>query len=363
MKKYFLDTMGCYLARIDARRIKLLLKENSWTPVKQPKKANMIIFMTCAYSKDAEKVSIDAIKKYKKIKAPKAKLIVGGCLPIINKRKMLTVFKGFSFTPHTLSSLCKTINAKYCNIDNMPTAQPILSDRNTFSGKEEKVFCIRLGYGCLCRCSFCVVNKVFPKLISKSRKQIVEEFKLGLKQGYQTFFLSGEDPSAYGLDIGTNLIELLKDLIKIKTKEKISISLYRLHPRWLLKMSSDFTGILKSKKINYLSIPINSGSNKILGLMGRGHNINEVKNYIKKIKKEFPLIKINFDLMVGFPGETEKDFQDTLKLVSETKPDNIRIFQFTDRPGAKAKYLGKKIPKNIMSKRDLELRKMLRSIK
>lgn len=353
-KKYFLDTLGCYPARIDSERIKVLLKKNNWTLSEGPEKADIIIINTCAFSEDAENRSIRAIKKYKEIKTPKAKLIVGGCLPIINKRRMLTVFKGPYFTPHTISSLCKVIKAKHCNIDEMPTAQPILTDTNTFSNKEEKAFCIRLGYGCRCRCSFCVVNRVFPKLVSKNKEQIVKEFKSGLKQGYQNFLLTGEDPSVYGFDIGTNLTELLKELISIKTRKKIAISLYRLSPQWL-KFDSDFIKILKSKKINYLSIPVNSGSKRIIKLMNRKYDLKEIKNNIKNIKNKFPFIKINLDLMAGFPGETEKDFQDTLKFVSETKPDNIRVFLFTDRPHAKAKYLGKEIPLEIMKKRAEQL--------
>jgi len=360
MKKYFLDTMSgglCYVAKIDSRRIESFLKKNGWTPAKKLEKADIIIVNTCAYCTEAERRSIQTIKKYKKLKDKKTKLIVGGCLPIINKRKMLTVFKGPFFTPHTLSFLSKIIKAKHYNIDEIPTAQPIITDSsNTISRKEEKVFCIRVGYGCLNRCSFCAVNKVFPKLISKSIEQIIKEFKAGLKYGYQNFIITGEDSSAYGLDIGTNLNELLKKLISIKTKKRINISLYRLNPRWLIKMGLDFIKILKSKKINYLSIPINSGSDRILKLMNRGHKAKEVKDYIKKIKKTL-FIKINYDIMVGFPGETEKDFKDTLRFVLETKPNNIRVFLYTDRPGAKAKYLGKKILPEIMKKRAEQLYK------
>lgn len=361
MKKYFIDTLGCYPSRIDAKRTELFLKENGWAPSRNPEEADIIIVNTCAFSKGREEYSVQTIEKYKNLKGGKTKLIIGGCLPVINKRRMLTVFKGPYFTPHTLSSLCKIIKAKHCNIDNTPTAQPtspILADMNKFICKEKKVFSIRIGYGCLNRCSFCAINKVFPKLISKNRDQIVKEFKSGLRRGYRNFILTGEDPSAYGLDIGTNLIELLRDLIKIKTRKKISISLYRLNPQWLIKMDSELIEILKSKKINYLNISVQSGSNRIIKLMNRRYDANEIKKYIKKIKKMFPSIIIHQTLMVGFPGETEKDFQATLKFVSETSPDYIRIHRFSAKPGTKAKYLGKKISPDVMRKRARRLYKI-----
>ncbi len=351
MKKYFLDTEGCFTNRINEPQIKTLLEKNGWTPSNSPQKADIIIYSTCAYTKRSEDHTIDIIKRYKKIKAPKAKLIIGGCLPDINKRRMRAHFKGPYFTPLTLPSLCKIINAKYCTIDNMSPAQPISSGKR-------KELCIRIGYGCLNRCSFCAINKVFPKLISKSRKQIVEEFKLGLKNRYKKFVLTGEDISVYGLDIGTNLIELLKDLLKIKTRKKISILLYRLNPQWLLKIGSEIIEILKSKKINFLSISIQSGSNRILKLMNRRYDINEIKKYIKKIKKDFPFIRIHLDFIVGFPGETEKDFQKSIKFVSETNPDDIMAFQFTERPGTKAKYLDKKVPQKIIEDRAKRLNKV-----
>lgn len=352
MKKYFLTRESvCYLSKIDEKRLEHLLKENGWTPSDTLKGVDVVIVNTCVFARNFEDGCINLIERIKKEKDEKTKLVVGGCLPAVNKRRMLAHFKGPYFTPLTLSSISKILKTKHGNIDEIPTSQPILSDHNTPSGKGEKAFCIRVGYGCLNHCSYCAVKKVFPKLMSKSKEQLIKEFKSGLKLGYRKFFLTGEDTSVYGLDRRTNLTELLKDLIKIKTRKKISISLYRLNPQWLMKMDSDFMDVLKSKKINYISISVNSGSNRIIKLMNRKCDLEKFKNFLKKIKRMYPFIAISLDFMVGFPGETERDFQATLRFVRETKPDRIRIFRFSHRPGTKAKYLGKKISPKVKRKR------------
>jgi len=349
MKKYFLYTNGCYLGKVDTGRIELLLNKNGWSRSNTLQGSDIIIFNTCAYSQGKEDDCISTIKKFKKEKGKKTKLIVGGCLPIINKKRMQDAFSGPYFTPNTIQRLSETINAKYSDIDKIPLAQEILTDGNTYNGRVEKAFCIRIGYGCLGRCSFCAVKAVFPKLISRSKEDIESEFKLGLKNGHRNFLLSSEDSSVYGLDIKTDITELLRGLVKIKGE--FGISLYRLNPYGLLKISDSFIEVLRSKKIVFLSIPINSGSDRIIRLMNRRYKIKKVSDYIERLKKMFPFLKINLDIMVGFPGETEQDFKGTLKVILETSPDSIRVFKYTDRSNSTARYLGKEIPSNIMNKR------------
>ncbi|MCM8792756.1 MAG: MiaB/RimO family radical SAM methylthiotransferase [Candidatus Omnitrophica bacterium] len=361
MKRYILYSNGCYLNRIDTKRIEIFLKKNGYTLSDNLRDSDIIIFNTCAYCKEMEDECIKFLENIQRLKTKKSKLIIAGCLPVINKKRLLANFRGPYFNPLSMDSLVEFIGAKHKEIDTIPTAQPILTDDNTFNQKPQKIFAIRISYGCLNRCSFCAVKNVFPKLHSKDKKEILEQFLGGLKSGYKTFLLTGEDTSCYGKDTGTDLTELLMDIVKIKSE--FNIYLYRLNPDGLLKMGKDFLNVLKSKKIKYLSIPINSGSNRILSLMNRNYKAEEIKNYIKKLKKLYPFIRLNLDIMVGFPTETWKDFQDTQRFVCETKPDNIRVFKFSKRPNTPAYYLGRLIPKSTMQKRSNILYKTFRFIK
>ena len=193
------------------------------------------------------------------------------------------------------------------------------------------------------------VKQVFPQFSSKEKSEIIKEFRQGLKKGYRNIALTAEDVSVYGLDKGSNLAGLLRSLIRIRGE--FSISLYRLNPEKLLTMKDGFLKIIKSKKINFLSIPVNSGSDRIIKLMGRKYDITDTKDYIKRIKKSCRHLRINLDLMVGFPGETQEDFKKTLEFVLDVAPDSIRVFQFTERPRTIAKSLGKAVPLRIMQKR------------
>ena len=361
MKKYLLYSNGCYLNKIDNERIKTFLEKNGYTPSDSLGKSDIVIFNTCAYCKEKEDECISILKNIQKEKPKKSKSIIAGCLPVINKSRLLANFQGPYFNPLSINSLADIIPLKYKKIESIPIAQAILTDDNTFSGKPEKVFSIRIARGCLNHCSFCAVKNVFLELSSKNRKDIRKEFSTGLKRGYRTFLLTAEDTSVYGRDIGTNLADLLTGLIKIKGD--FSIYIYRLNPEGLLKIGKDFLKVLKSKKIKFLSIPVNSGSNRILELMNRRYKADKIKNYLKNLKHAYPFIKLNLDIMVGFPGETENDFKATQRFILETTPDSIRVFEFTDRPGTTAKYLGETIPKNIMKKRSMQLYHLCKFLK
>ena len=356
MKRYFLCSNGCYLNKIDTKRIELLLNNNGWVRSDKLKDADTIIFNTCAYNQGKDDECIQKIEEFKKTKDKKTKLVIGGCLPIINKSRMAAIFKGPSFTPHTLPHLCSIMNID--KVRDLPSAQKIETDDNNYDGNIKDAFCIRIAYGCLGQCSFCAVKAVFPKFASKKKLDIIKEFKAGLKKRYDNIFLTAEDTSVYGFDIKTNLALLSKDLVAIKGE--FVISLYRLNPEGLLKIGSDFIEVLKSRKILFLSIPVNSGSNKIIKLMNRNYKVKKTKDYIKRLKEAAPFVKINLDLMVGFPGETKRDFMDTLKFVLETNPHSVRVFQYTDRPNAPTRYLKRKISSDVMKRRSMMLHRILK---
>jgi tRNA A37 methylthiotransferase MiaB len=201
-----------------------------------------------------------------------------------------------------------------------------------------------------------------PKFSSYSQNEIIENFRNGLNAGYKNFALIAGDIGCYGLDIGTSLPKLLEELSKVKGDYKIA--LVDLNVRWLIKYHSEFLAILKSNstKISTIILPIQSGSDKILKLMNRHYEIDDVKRCILDLKKNLPGISIETHLMVGFPLETNDDFSMSIRLVKEIQFSKVDIYKYEERPGTLALSLPEKVPRTQTNKRAKILEMEIRNL-
>lgn len=206
-------------------------------------------------------------------------------------------------------------------------------------------FCIKVSTGCPNKCAFCAVKISRGELKSKPIHKIVEEFEEGLAKGYKEFSLLGTDVGAYGKDQGVTLVDLLRELIK--RKGDYTIRLRNTHPKFLIKMMPEFQKILRSGKISYLSTAAESGNNRILNLMRRGYRIEDYKEAILTLKSQFQSLQIRTQIMVGFPSETEEEFQDSLRLLDEIDFDFVEVYQFQPRPGTEAAEMKDQVPQKV----------------
>ena len=159
----------------------------------------------------------------------------------------------------------------------------------------------------------------------------------------------GTDLGSYGKDLGTDLIILLKEITRIKGDYTIKIR--NLHPRFLIHNIGRFKDILKTGKISFISSSVESGSNRILDLMKRGYTIEEFKKTVSCLHTEFPELEIRTQIMIGFPGETDKDFHDSLKLLDEISFEFTEIFLFEPRPGTLAFEMTDRVSGDVIRKR------------
>jgi threonylcarbamoyladenosine tRNA methylthiotransferase MtaB len=154
--------------------------------------------------------------------------------------------------------------------------------------------------------------------------------------------LLGTDLGPYGKDIGTDLVTLLHEMIQ--EKGDYTIRIRNIEPNWLKKMFPQLKEILKSKKISFIGIPIESGNNDILKAMRRGYKIEDVKECVKQLNQEFPSIFIRTQLMTGFPGETLEQFYDSYHLVDELFFDYVEVYPFSPRPDTPAAQMENTVP-------------------
>jgi tRNA A37 methylthiotransferase MiaB len=180
-------------------------------------------------------------------------------------------------------------------------------------------------------------------------EKIVETFRKGLAEGHKRFILTADDTGAYGQDIGTDLPSLLEQILAIDGDYKLNI--YHLEPNWLIKYFDFFKKVFSSGKIDVIFAPIQSGSDTILKAMRRPYKVDDYLHCIRELRKELPSLKIWNQFIVGFPGETEEDFNGSLRVLDEVSFNVVQAFEYSDRPGTSATKMDGHISPEVMKKR------------
>jgi len=382
-------TNGCPENRIDCAKIEQFLIQNDWELSKKIGESNLIIFNACGLTEVEQENSIKIIRKLKRNKKTDAKLIVCGCLPMINKERIRKIYDGDMFGGDDIQKLANrlgikvalnNIHANYliphttCSqsmrqrISNLPKSLSLYSIQRRLNKSKYRQFWdsvnivqpntyyIKVSSGCANSCSYCAVKLSRGAIKSKSIEQIKREFLKGLELGYKQFALIGTDTGSYGLDIQTNLVNLLREITSIKGT--FWLKLRNVHPRAFIEMLPGFLDVFKSGKIVHMTTATQHGNNHILQLMKRGYKIEDLKFAINALKNTCPNLKIRTQLMVGFPGETDSEFNDTLKLIDKIKFDFIEVYNYSRR----AKTLAAKMP-NQVAKRKANERYNILSLK
>ena len=380
-KKVCIITNGCPENRIDCSRMQHFLGDIGCRITTDVKDADIVVFNACGLTHATQEYSVKIIRYLQAQKKPSAELVVCGCLPKINMPRLKEVHQGLTFE-HEVEQLTEVIGIQtgpqdaYANHLSPRACVPTvrrwhISDLKkifSFVSVKEKLtksyydrldkeinvfrshsFCIKVSTGCLNNCAYCAVRVSRGELRSKPVDKIVEEFEKGLARGYKEFALLGTDVGAYGRDQGKTLVNLLRDLIK--REGDYTIRIRNIQPRFLLGMLPELREIFRSGKISYLSSAAQSGNNRILGLMKRGYKIEDYKEAILSLKREFPKLQIRTQIMVGFPSETEKEFEDSLKLLDEVDYDFVEVYQFQPRPNTEAAAMKDQVPAKISRRR------------
>ena len=217
-------------------------------------------------------------------------------------------------------------------------------------------FYIEACVGCLGKCTYCVHRYARGRLKSRSIENIVSEFRYGLRKGYKRFVLLGDDLGFYGHDINTDIITLLEEILK--EEGDYELQLYYLEPINLSKQLQRLKKVLRSNKIIDVNIPLQTGSNRLCKLMNRDYDIKEVIQCVSEIRREFPSLSVRTQIMVGFPGETDEDFQKTVDIFDYF--DEVGIFEYSDRPNTLSYKMTNKVPPEIKRARYKTLKRKYR---
>lgn len=366
-KKYFIKTYGCQMNEHDSEVISAILEDMNYTKTDNYYDANLIILNTCAIRENAHNKTFGMLGRIKHLKQDKKDLIVGlaGCMSqeesvvdeIINKYKWMD----FVFGTHNIHKLPQILkeHAKTNELEVNVWSNEGNIIENLPSKRDSKYKAwVNIMYGCDKFCTYCIVPYTRGKQRSRMPKDIIGEVNDLIKNGYKEVTLLGQNVNAYGKDfrnMNYSMENLLEDVAKTGIQR---VRFVTSHP-W------DFTDkmidvIAKYDNIcNYIHLPVQSGSSRILKLMGRRYTKESYLQLYKKIRQKVKNCSITTDIIVGFPGETEDDFNETLKLVEECKFDSAFTFIYSPRQGTPASKMSDNVSKEEKEKRLYKLNEII----
>ena len=345
-------SLGCSKNLVDTEMMIGVFKENNFNIVNDPSKADVIVVNTCGFIEHAKEEAINTIlemAEYKKTSKCKV-LIATGCLVERYKDELqkalpeVDIFLKYSDYAESkgnsgeiFAKVLKEIEQK-----NKEYKNTSLNFMNRVITTGEQYAYLRIAEGCSNRCTYCAIPYIRGPFVSRKLEDIIEEAKMLVKSGRRELILIAQDTSKYGIDIygKPKLAELLQELCKIENLKWI---------RFLYTYPEDVTDeLIKVVKENekickYFDIPIQHISNKVLKRMNRKCTGESIKDTIKKLRKEIPEVVIRTTVMVGFPGETQEDFEELYNFVKEAKFDKLGAFTYSKEDGTPAARLKEQI--------------------
>ena len=333
MVKVFFDTSGCSINFSETEIMKGLLSEHEFEIVNKPEDAFVIIINICTVKSNTN--SLRTIRKLSELE--NKKFIIAGCITknIIPEIREI-IPEASLISTHNIKEIVtvieETINENPVEILGKSNDEKINLPKIR---KNPMVGIIPISSGCLGYCAYCSVKLIKGNLKSYSIESIIKEVNQALDDGCKEIWLTSQDTGAYGKDINLNIIDLLKEIVKIEKGFMIRIGM--MNPNHAIEMLDELIEVYKNPKIfKFIHVPVQSGNKEILKLMKRKYFVEDFKKLVNKFRENLEHITVSTDIIAGFPTETKEQFQDSLNLVEEIKPDIINISRFNSRPGTEA---------------------------
>lgn len=351
--KIYLETHGCTFNKADSQIMINLLKEEH-DVVNSIEEADVIILNTCYVKLPTEQKMITKIRQIEE-EFPEKKLIIAGCMVEVDPLRLSKFSDKASWIgPHKLDMVNQIVDSTINGEIVREYGKTKLLKAGLNKNDPSLIHILQICEGCSGGCTFCCTKVARGSLNSYPINKIVDEAKDAIKNGCKELQVTAQDTACYGEDSGESFADLLNQLANIEGDFKIRVGM--MHPKSLLRQVDDVINVFKEndKLYKFIHIPVQTGSPKVLKEMNRLHTMDEFKYILNKFKEEVPSLSIATDIIVGYPTETDEDFNQTLDLLKEIKPDIIHISKYMHRPGAKSNTL-QEIPHKLMKERSHKL--------
>jgi len=371
-KKYKIITYGCQMNVHDSEKIAGILESMGFTSTKDNNLSDIIVFNTCCIRDTAEKKALGNIGAIKHFKETNKNLIIAvvGCMSqqqeiaeLLKERyNFIDIILGTNNIESLKYAILKKLNENKRTNDICNNQKPLINEDIPIFRTSGTNAWVDIMYGCNNYCTYCIVPIVRGRERSRNIENIINEIEEQVKLGYKEITLLGQNVNSYGSDFPDKNINFPYLIDKIACLEgDFRIRFMTSHPK---DFNSDvIDAIAKHDKIcNYIHLPVQSGSNSVLKRMNRKYTKEHYLALINMIYEKLPNVGISSDIMVGFPGETEEEFQDTLDLVRQAKFSTAFTFIYSRRKGTMADKMPEQIPYEIKKNRIGELIKLQKNI-
>lgn len=361
-KKYYIHTYGCQANIRDEETIRGMLEASNYSQTQDPSKADVIIINTCAVRENAEDKVYGEIGNLKKYRKANKNLVLGICGCMVEQPEILDILmKKFPevnlyFGTHEIDQLLDLIYETYTSgmrLISIKSKQGELIENNNVRRNNEFKAYVNIIYGCNKFCTYCIVPYTRGKERSRHFSDIMDEVRELKKQGYKEITFLGQNVNAYGkdLDEGHDFADVLEEAAKMGIPR---IRFTTSHP-WdfsskMIEIIAKYENIMKC-----IHLPVQSGSSEVLRLMGRRYTREHYLNLVKEMRSKIPGLSLSTDIIVGFPNETEEQFNETLTLVDEVKYESAFTFIYSPRRGTPAAIINDNVSYADKSRRFKEL--------
>ncbi|MBL7055333.1 tRNA (N(6)-L-threonylcarbamoyladenosine(37)-C(2))-methylthiotransferase [Candidatus Woesearchaeota archaeon] len=339
MTKVFIQTHGCTANLVETQSMMGLLQEASFKIVDDPEYADVNIINICTVKGNnvALKSIKDIVTHY-----PDKKLIVTGCItqdiikPIRNLHEDTSLINTHNIH-RIVDAVEESLQGNFLEALTQERINKVILPKIKTNNV---IGIIPIASGCADNCAYCSVKQIKGDIFSYPEEFIINEIKKALKSGCKEIWLTSQDNGSYGLDKGERKLHLLLQKILDEIPGDYKLRLGMTNPRHIIEITDNLIEIFQDDRMfKFIHLPAESGNNEILGKMNRKYTVHQYRELVDKLRRYVKDITIASDLIVGFPGETELQFQDSLHLIQETKPDVLNVARFSPRPNTLAKKM------------------------
>lgn len=354
-KGFYISTYGCQMNVNDTERMICLMEMADYALVPSPDMAEIIIINSCSIrEKPVHKVKSE-MGRYRKLKMenPDLKLGVAGCVAQQEKRLLFKDIPFLDFVvgtdaidelPHIVKQLEQ--NEKLLSVRQSPKTPYHIQ---TLIKNPKVTAFVNISKGCDNFCTFCVVPFTRGRERSRPLKHLIKDIQILCRRGVQEVTLLGQNVNSYHSPCGANFSHLLKSLALNTDIKRIRFTTP--HPKDFNEELVDIMETHRNKIMDFIHLPVQSGNTEILQKMNRGYSREEYLEKAQMIRDRMPGSVLSTDIIVGFPGETEKQFEDTLTLIDKVPYESIFSFKYSPRPYTKAKFYNNQVPEKEKSRR------------
>lgn len=333
--KVYHEAYGCTMNKGEAEQMIDRLNTQGYELTKSPEDADVIVLATCIVIQTTEQRMINRLMKLSEYGK---EMIVTGCMA--------------SALPEKIKEINE--NARVVRAGDLSAVGEDHGEKLAF---RKTAGIIPIAQGCTGHCTYCITKLARGEIRSYDEEKLVRMAERYIRAGRKEIRITAQDTASYGIDTGTNLPSLVRKIASLDGDFMIRIGM--MSPRTLAPMLDDMIDVYRENKIfRFIHLPVQSGSNSVLRSMNRGYTAEEYESMLREIRERIPDMTISTDIIVGFPGETEEDFQKSIDLIKRAEPDIINVTRYSKRPGTPAAGM-KQIPTQVSkerSKRMSELR-------